>query len=265
MSAWDDLARELDAWADAGRTATLWWRDDDATAPTAELERLLALQAEHGPPLALAVIPGRMARELPARLDDHARGGHDISVLQHGYRHLNHAPEGEKKMELGAHRPAPLVVAELAAGWQALDSVPRRLAVLVPPWNRIAPRLVPMLPELGYRGLSGFGPRQRAAPVAGLRQVNTHVDPVDWRHGRRTLPDAAIAAQATQHLAARRSGRVDEDEATGLLTHHLLFDDGAWAAAAVLFRTASHPAARWLSARDMFEYAKPDPENGGTP
>ena len=38
---WDRLEREIDAWAAAGREATLWWRDDDAVAATAELERLL--------------------------------------------------------------------------------------------------------------------------------------------------------------------------------------------------------------------------------
>ncbi|MEK9660397.1 MAG: hypothetical protein VW644_01455, partial [Alphaproteobacteria bacterium] len=41
---WDALAAELDVWAAAGRTATLWWRDDDADAASPALERLLALQ-----------------------------------------------------------------------------------------------------------------------------------------------------------------------------------------------------------------------------
>ena len=31
---WPDLTAELDRWGEAGRTATLWWRDDDATAPS---------------------------------------------------------------------------------------------------------------------------------------------------------------------------------------------------------------------------------------
>ena len=41
--AWDWLRRELDRWADSGLSASFWWRDDDATGPGAELERLLQL------------------------------------------------------------------------------------------------------------------------------------------------------------------------------------------------------------------------------
>ena len=45
MTGWADLDAELDRWKAAGRAATLWWRDDDATRPTPALDRLLALQA----------------------------------------------------------------------------------------------------------------------------------------------------------------------------------------------------------------------------
>ena len=37
---WQDLRDELDRWAEAGRTATLWWRDDDAVMPGPLLDRL---------------------------------------------------------------------------------------------------------------------------------------------------------------------------------------------------------------------------------
>ena len=63
--------------------------------------------------------------------------------------------------------------------------------------------LVPVLPELGYRGLSQFGPRKRVTPVQHLRQVNCHVDPIDWRGfwlrvlpPRRTPPSAWLADSA---------------------------------------------------------------------
>lgn len=254
MSDWDDLDRELDAWGAAGRMATMWWRDDDAAAPTAELERLFALHASCAVPLALAVIPGAMKDGLAARLASQRAAGHDLAVLQHGYRHVDFAGGRGKKCELGDHRPAPVVLAELAAGWQALDALAGRLAVLVPPWNRISPRLVPMLPELGYRGLSTFDarPRQHAAP--GLIQINTHIDPIGWQRRRRTYSAAAISAQAVRHLSARRLGQVDSGEPTGLLTHHLAFDDAAWDACRALFdHSVPHAAVRWLRAQDMFE------------
>ena len=52
---WDAFAAELDQWARADLNATFWWRDDDATAPSASLERLLELSAHNRVPFALAV------------------------------------------------------------------------------------------------------------------------------------------------------------------------------------------------------------------
>ena len=43
MIAWRDFEAELAAWAEAGLTPTLWWRDDDAVAQTSALDRLLAI------------------------------------------------------------------------------------------------------------------------------------------------------------------------------------------------------------------------------
>ncbi|MHA1570570.1 MAG: hypothetical protein ACTSWM_02015, partial [Alphaproteobacteria bacterium] len=102
---WQDLRVELDHWAALGRTVTLWWRDDDAAVPTPELTRLLALQARHNVPLALAVIPHDATDELARQLDRQATLTHPPAVLQHGYAHQNHAPADEKSMELGSHRP----------------------------------------------------------------------------------------------------------------------------------------------------------------
>jgi hypothetical protein len=63
---WCDLVDELDRWEEAGRVAQLWWRDDDAVAPTPALDRLLDVAA--GIPLSLAVIPAEMVRELATAL-----------------------------------------------------------------------------------------------------------------------------------------------------------------------------------------------------
>jgi peptidoglycan/xylan/chitin deacetylase (PgdA/CDA1 family) len=250
---WDALAAELDVWAAAGRTATLWWRDDDADAASPALERLLALQRQTGAPLALAVVPQRLDPSL-ARLLADCDG---VSVLQHGYSHDNFAAPGERKIELDGSRPGPYVIADLATGQQALDALPGWLPVLAPPWNRIAPYLIPMLPELGYRGISTLGARDRRCPVAGLACNNVHIDPIDWRG--RTGPaggfageEAALAA-LTAHLADRREGRADADEASGLMTHHRVQDPATWDFVRQLIaETTAHPAARWCTAEELF-------------
>ena len=110
---WRNLTEELDAWTDAGRRATLWWRDDDAVEPGPALARLLGLAGERGLPLALAVIPARASEALAEALGaDPAR----TTPLQHGYAHRNHAPASEKKVELGAQRPANAVLEQLMRG-----------------------------------------------------------------------------------------------------------------------------------------------------
>jgi hypothetical protein len=80
MTHWDDLGAELDAWSAAGRTATLWWRDDDAAEPSAALDRLLGIVEAHGTPLTLAVIPAAAQDSLRRALA--GRGG--VTPVQHG-------------------------------------------------------------------------------------------------------------------------------------------------------------------------------------
>jgi hypothetical protein len=222
MTSWAAIDEELARWRDAGRTPTLWWRDDDAIDATPALDRLLSLQRTHGMPLALAIVPAGATPALAARLAQVP----GIDLLQHGYAHSNHAPAGEKKAELGPERPAMVVLGELGTGWLALERLfgPVVLPVLVPPWNRIAPGLVHALPEIGFRGLSTFGIRPRTRLVSGWVQVNTHIDLIDWSTRRFAGTEAVLDAFA-RALASARTG---SDEPLGLLSHHLAMDEPAW-------------------------------------
>ena len=253
MSDWDELARELDAWRDAGRTATLWWRDDDAIQPTPALDRLLALSATAGAPLALAVIPATADGGLRARLVRHSQQHPGMTVFQHGYAHRNHAAAGEKMTEFGAGRSEDAVITELAAGLRRIADYPGFVPALVPPWNRIADRWVAVLPGLGFQGLSTFGSRPSEQPVAGLRQTNTHIDIIDWRGDRGFIGTGTALAAAVAHLRQRRLQRVDADEPTGLLTHHAVHQAASWRFIADFVRVASgHTAAAWLNGSEMF-------------
>lgn len=245
---WDALTAELDAWAAAGRVASLWWRDDDARRRGPALDRLVALA--DGRPLALAVVPADAEpglRDLPTC----------VSFLPHGWRHVNHAPEGAKKSEFGPERPGFDRLADVALGWTRLQHLfgDRARPVFVPPWNRVEADFVPRLANAGMAGLSRFGRRKARAPAPGLVEVNCHVDLVDWRgqHGNRRgfVGDAAALGALIAHLAARRTGVADPDEPTGVMTHHAAHDAGCWDfLAKLLAATAKHGAARWLSADD---------------
>ena len=223
MTSWQALSDEAARWRDAGRTADLWWRDDDAADVDPALDRLLVLQRETAAPLALAVVPARATAALAQRL----AGEPGIDVLQHGYAHINHAAPTDKKIELGLQRPAMIVLGELGTGWMALERLfaAQALPVMVPPWNRIADILVPTLPEIGYRGLSTFGPRKRAQPVRGFLQVNTHIDLIDWKGGGGFVGEDAALAALVEALGRSRRG---DGEPIGLLSHHLAMDGRAW-------------------------------------
>ena len=242
---WSDLSNELDAWRGEGRIASMWWRDDDAMAPGPALDRLAGIAGEHAVTVGLAVIPALASGALALWIESAP-----VEVLQHGWAHRNHAADGEKKSELGGGRAPGAVTAELSRGFEKLQETMRGAwrPVLVPPWNRIDPALIPALPPAGFRGLSTFGPRRAAEPGPGLRQTNCHVDVVDWRGGRGFVGrDRAIAA-VVGHLEARRACSVDPVEPTGLLTHHAVHEEETWTfLARFMERTRRHPAVRWLA------------------
>ena len=223
MTSWQALSDEAARWRDAGRTADLWWRDDDAVDVGPALDRLLDLHRETAAPLALAVVPARATTALAQRIG--AEPG--VDVLQHGYAHTNHATPPDKKIELGLQRPAMIVLGDLGTGWLALERLfaAQALPVMVPPWNRIAEILVPTLPEIGYRGLSTFGTRKRAEPVRGFRQINTHVDLIDWKAGGGFVGEKVALTALVEALTRSRSR---DGEPIGLLSHHLAMDGGAW-------------------------------------
>ncbi|HVF64579.1 MAG TPA: polysaccharide deacetylase family protein [Casimicrobiaceae bacterium] len=249
------LEAELDRWTSQPTGATLWWRDDDAVAATPALDRLLGLCTSHGVPLALAVVPARLQSSVVKVIDDAPL----LTVLQHGFAHANHAPPNAKKSELTTHRPREATFAELARGHDRLTDAfgSRHVPVLVPPWNRIDASLVAALPEIGLDGLSTFGPRAQRTAAATIVQCNTHVDPISWRAGRRFIGGQKAAERIAQHLRERREGVVDATEPTGLLTHHLDFDDDAFAFVDALFAmTQAHAATSWLAATDALTFGR---------
>ena len=253
MADWEELQRELDAWGRAGETATLWWRDDDAVTPTPALQQLIALTLPaSGPlPIALAVIPAQADADLGYALQDQRH----VAILQHGYAHANNATAGAKKAEFPAGRETSIAFNELSLGSRRMQELfgSRALPVLVPPWNRIDPALVARLPQMGFRGLSSYGARNSGGEPGGVAMVNTHVDIMRW-HGQRGFLGASPCLDlAVGHLRARRERRVDRNEATGLLSHHLVHDADAWRFLAdFVQRTTGHPAVRWIHAAELF-------------
>jgi hypothetical protein len=245
--AWRWLGTELDRWAEAGNRAHFWWRDDDAALADARLQRLAALSTKLRIPLSLAVIPARMQADLVELI----YGEPALSVLQHGFAHRNHAAPGQRKLELGGTRPEARIIADLEQGRQCLEQSfgDRFLPVLVPPWNRIDGNILSCLPQIGFAGISATKARRRAFPAPALLQVNTHLDPLNWRRGGGFIGVYPAIAILIQHLVAKRSGYRDEDEPSGILSHHLAHNEAAWQFLEDLLQFLSrHPAVNFVDA-----------------
>jgi len=216
-----ELETELHNWQAAGRQPQLWWRDDDAVSVTPELDRLTQLAGGAGVDVLLAVIPAHVQDTLA----NYAGGHGNLKPCVHGWSHTNHAPAGDKKCELGAHRDLDVVLHEIAAGRQRLTELfgSRFVPVLVPPWNRMRSDLAPRLGEAGIMAFSTFA-HTRSHPEI---QANTHVDVMDWKApggpaGK--APDQVLGELAAALGISRANGFYP----VGILTHHLVHDEVAW-------------------------------------
>lgn len=225
MVDWTGLQNELRIWQAEGLSLPLWWRDDDAVSMTAALDRMTARATQLNMPVHIAVIP----KHADQTLTDAVADAQNLVPLVHGWAHENHATSGRKKSEFGEPRQGQIKDARAALG-QMRNLFSTALAeVFVPPWNRIDPALVPQLSALGYRALSTFTPRATRTPSDGLVQINTHIDPIDWRGGGGLRSPKDQLSNLTEHLRDRREGRADAAEPLGMLTHHLVQDDATWA------------------------------------
>jgi len=262
MTYWAELAEELDRWAAAGRSAPFWWRDDDATDVTLALDRLLSLSTAQDVPLAIAVVPELATTALAERLRDLPSA---ITVLQHGCGHRDHsglsptAGQKRKKIELSGDRPADAVSRELRDGQEKLRRAfgDRFHSILVPPWNRIDPEILERLPDLGFEGLSTFGPLTAKDADGGnagrLIQANSTIDIMRWRPEREFRGEDALLDQILTDLCRKRQGPDSGAEPLGLMTHHLVHDEDCWTfVSQLLEETQAHRAARWLTADEVF-------------
>jgi hypothetical protein len=244
MTVWRPLEIALERWSTAGRQADFWLRDDDAIEPTPALDRLIALTQAQDVPLTLAVIPAHARESLAAVVESSPL----VTPVVHGWSHENHAPAAQKKQELGPHRPIADVLDELAEARRRMAGLfgSRMHAVLVPPWNRVDPNLVPHLEGLGFRALSVFGP-PKPEPI---QMINSTVDIMDW-HGTRGCRDhSMLVGEIVAQLDAAPAD--DSRPPVGILTHHLVHDESAWVFLKGLFEvTTRSNASRWRSIGEL--------------
>jgi hypothetical protein len=222
----------------------LWWRDDDAGRYSAAFEHLLALAVMLDLPLCLAVVPAWLDEPTRKRILQTP----SVRVLQHGWAHIDHADAEQKSIELGGCVETETCLASLDRGRDDLSGAfcDRSLPVLVPPWNRIADRVLGKLPENGFAAVSTFGKDSRGYEH-GLAHVNTHVDVIDWHNGRRMKPLPDLIAQVEALVASPTLNVL------GILSHHreMSLDDMS-RLGQLLGHITALPGCRWAEPETVF-------------
>ena len=218
------LRRELALWRAERRALPLWWRDDDAISDTPALRQLVALSQELSLDVHIAVIPAAADATLPPAVAECPT----LIPMVHGWAHHSHAPTGSKNAEFG--HPRAEAAGEIRDGLARLTALfgPRLMSFFVPPWNRIATEFSTDLAAAGYTGLSTYGARAQRWAAPGLVQINTHIDPIDWRGTRGLVPPERVLDGLVKTLQRRRQGLEDATEPLGYLTHHLVHDTDIW-------------------------------------
>ncbi len=244
------LVQHLDWFAERGRQVRFWWRDDDAISSTPALETLLNFSQDFGIPLSLSVIPKYVKDALAQRLETTSA----VHVLHHGWQHKNYQDKSreEKSSEFGWRRSAQDFTEELIEGKQILQNLfgPRFVPLFVPPWNRVAPPAVRLLQQQGGYGLSAFTWINHFR----MPHLQSHVDIIEWKRDKRFIGWERARKRLDLQLCRRRANSIDP---IGLLTHHLDHGEDCTEFLEAFFKlTSSHPAAQWLSSKELLDEAK---------
>ena len=247
---WRRFFKALDEYAQNGRHLRFWWRDDDATEACLALDRILDLSERFWIPLAIAVVPAKSKKTL-RKICDYPQ----VSVAQHGFTHVNHAAAHCKKSEFCFDRDAAAVAADLFNGRERLAQLLGHEATLfVPPWNRIADRWLPVLPTLRFYRISTFSPRCRMPQVSNLGRLNTHVDLIDWHHGRGFIGTQNALDRILEMLA-----HISDNEPLGILTHHGVHGKAVNTFLCTLFQwLRAYSEVKWVAIHDASLAANSD-------
>jgi hypothetical protein len=159
------------------RPIPLFFRADDIGVPGRTYQQMISLFQKYRMPLCLALVPCWLTKErfqaITATLD---LDSDQWCFHQHGYRHINHEPQG-KKQEFGQARKHALIHRDLQRGEQRLTEIvgPRLFPFFTPPWNRCGYDCLTTLGDLHFTGISRFSGASPKVPP-GLQEVSVNLD-----------------------------------------------------------------------------------------
>jgi hypothetical protein len=202
------------------RTVDVFFRDDDVDEDESSLRALLALFQELETPINLEIIPARLTGAAVGFLREvHARRSGLLELNQHGWRHVNHEPEG-RKCEFGESRNFDEQVADIARGREVLGRAfgDAFSPVFTPPWNRCTEVTYRALDQLGFCALSKLRGKE---PVAGygFRELSATLDLFRWKGGAVMKTNDEFIGELTAQLR--------ELDTVGVMLHHKVMSEAA--------------------------------------
>jgi hypothetical protein len=193
----------------------MWWRDDDGCRDTTELRRLL--MARGNVPVALAIIPGLLDRDLVNLIDGIDR----VSILQHGWMHINWSNTSSRPSEYPEFRVPSQAGIELRDGLELLRNRfrDRFHPVFVPPWHSCPSWLSDNPAKLGYLAISRDAPLFHLLSRGRYTEVNVEIDTSDWKKGGSFIGPVELAKRIVRAFEIRLKWNA-VSAPIGLLTHH---------------------------------------------
>ena len=205
-----------------------WWRDDDVSDSTEELKELISFSCLNKIPVNLAVIPQNLSNEAIKLIKQYTH----ISVVQHGYSHINYANVGEPLNEFGLHRSLEIQLKEIRIGFEKLITAfgNQFVPVFVPPWGHIAESVIEQVSTIGIKGISLIGDHDKIYP--NLINNNVHVDIHSWKTESDTSyqvkirPYNQIIDDVNNKIKKEKSD--DDCLIIGILTHSQIMGNNDW-------------------------------------
>ena len=214
---------------DAGLKTSVWWRDDDVFDDTKELNRLLHFSEKHDVPVHLAVIPKHLTDDARVLI----KSNRNITVLQHGYAHVNHAKNGAPLNEFSLDREIEVMLNEIRCGFTKLSEVfdEQFLPLFVPPWGHVALPVIERLHKIGFVGVSLIGDNIKNYP--NLNNMNVHIDIHSWRTNSEISYDVIIKpferiANDFIKIISTEKFRSNGYLNIGVLTHSQIMHENDW-------------------------------------
>ena len=218
--------------ADSGQPVSVFFRADDVAVPGMNFNRMMALFAKYGVPLALAIVPAWLTHDRWEYLKGFEKNNpFRWCWHQHGWRHVNHEVVG-KKQEFGDTRSMAEITRDLTRGKWRLEQIMAGAfyPVFTPPWNRCSARTLQALKELGFAAVSRSRGSKPLSP-GGLPDYYVNVD----LHTRKERDPAAGWNNLLDELEqAVASGYC------GIMIHHQKMNAAAFDFLEILLRTLTN-------------------------